>query len=125
MSAGVRIMKASSQVCSKGFVSSFFLLIFLYLSSLSAFAVSNEICFMKTMMNMQTDAAYFAREASEISRIKCMLLSQEEEEAGSGEINIEIGGELPETITVFYDPQTRRIIDYSAVRYAAEVFDNS
>lgn len=120
-------MKKSCANSHKGFVSLYFLGILLYLSALSAVIVENDISRMQTMENMLEDAECFDQERKTIQKFKCLLQQssledREQDQQSEFEIDgstayIDIGGNYPELLTIYFDAETKHIIDYESIRY--------
>ena len=107
-------MKGCLRKNREGFISSYFFVIFLFVITFAAAALQSESDSLKTMINLKKEAEYFAQEAEIISSLKCSLNNMDPADAG-GILTVEAES-LPETITVYYDPQTKRIIDFSCSR---------
>ncbi len=115
-------MKRYSAHCSDGFVSTWFLICFLCISELCAVSILIQKFSMMTVLNLRTDTAYFVQEASAIAALKCELENREEEEEVQAIRTIVFEGSLPETITVYLDPVSGRIINCVFERNTNDVY---
>ena len=107
---------------NSGFISTYFLSIFMYVSLLSSLIVINLSDRSKTMINLSTYSEYFIVEAQVIEELKCMLLKEEElpyERIGNT-IYIAITDPIREDLIVTIDPITNHVMDYSVTRYEVE-----
>jgi hypothetical protein len=112
----------------KGFVSLYFLGFLLYITSISTAVAANDCCRIRTISNLKTDAACFAQESEAIAQFKCDLTNgmfddQKEERSSSGaEIQnetayIELDGDYPEMMIIYFERESRQVIDYESIRY--------
>lgn len=113
-------MKKSYANNRKGFVSMYFLSFLLYITAVAGAAIQNDISRTKAMSNLLEDEVYFLQERDVVLQFKCNLQNEqiEEEEIGKeGVKKIEIGGEYPELMILYYDCSLHQVIDYECVRY--------
>ena len=89
-------MKGSSH-CSKGFVSAWFLMILLYVCTLTMICSINLSNTMRTMENMEAYNNAFSRHALVIADIRCRL-TQQKDEYGN-----------PDFSPYAYNPETRTV----------------
>ena len=109
------VMRGSWRKNREGFISSYFFVIFLFVITFTAAALQSETDSLKTMVNLEKEGEFFVREAKIISGLKCSIASKEPDPDENGILTVE-ADDVPETITVYYDPQTLRIIDYTCSR---------
>ena len=109
------VMNGSLRKNKNGFISSYFFVIFLFVITFSAAALQSETDSLKTMVNLEQESVFFVQEAKIISGIKCSLADMDTAVNENGILTVEAEG-VSDMITVYYDPQTRRIIDYSCSR---------
>ena len=114
----------------KGFISSFFLMVFMYVCAwVSAIAV---ICSyqLSAAENMADDKKYAAQENAVLSHIKCMIISNTAEDGiyTSGnvtytltieedEIYAEVLSGLPQDITIAYSKEKKLVYEHETVRF--------
>ena len=110
----------------KGFVSTYFLLIFLYIVSICSLTALNDMDSIRTMMNQRTASAHFSAELQVITELKCLLLSDGDlsgeyatsqgipfrVETEGDVLHVYVQGEYPSQIAVYLDHETRQIMDY-------------
>ena len=114
---------------NKGCVSLYFLGILLYICAISTVVVENDCHRMKTLMNLKEDAQCFAQEREVILRMKCVLSQKKEDipldamspyrmEVDQDRVYVDVDGDYPEMITIIFDTDTKKIIDYESIRYS-------
>lgn len=106
-----------------GFVSTYFLCMLLYITSVIVLVMSNITYRMQTCMNMEKALERQAQDIHVIEDVKCHLLNDQLEN-GSYEVNgISYEAEKNDTIiyitkdheqiVITYDPDTKKILDYT------------
>lgn len=110
----------------KGFISTYFLAILLYVSSLITIVTLIEREDIQTFMNMKEANTYLQEEITILNDIKCKLLNDALEDTYYSIGEVEYSCSIEETIVyidtdkeqmiVSYDPTTKRILDYETIR---------
>ena len=131
---GKHITQPSRQ-SRKGFISAWFLSVFLSLCMYSAVLAENVRNRSISIMNLQREQEYFMAEYPRVREIMCRL-QQERTDAGTEEegeldeaerrteiepvITVEIDAPYPETLLLEVDPETRKVTDCTALRREPE-----
>lgn len=127
-------MNGSLPRSEKGFASTYFLIILLYVSAFTASLMITDRRYAGTMMNLETVNRYLVMENKVIQDIRCHAgeeyIPGEYETDGisytldvSGDLLlVSVGGTYPEELVIVFDPETGRLTDYEAVR-SVEVSD--
>lgn len=123
--------------CRKGFVSAYFLAIFLFLSLYTAVLADNVRSRAETIINLRREQEYFTEEYPAIREVMCQLQkekqaedeAEETEDAEESEdaqpagyemkgntILLDISGMYPEQVLITVDQETMKVIDYLPVR---------
>lgn len=114
----------------KGFVSSFFLILFMYVSMMVTVTALNDLDRMKSMLNLQESNAYLMQETAVLRDVKCMMKSgvmESGQYTADGDISysltveesdlvIIISGDREEILKVRYDPQQSMLVRYNVQR---------
>ena len=113
----------------KGFISSMFLVVFMYICTWTAAIAVCCSYQLSAAMNMSQDKKYSAQENAVLSHIKCMLIGNSLEEGiyESGniaysltivenELHAEILSGLPQDIVIEYSNEKKQIYEYETVR---------
>lgn len=112
----IKNMKFSC-VNNKGFISAYFLVIFLYVITMITILSINLNYQAKTVENLQTIYAFEQEELTAISRLKkelCMDIDLNEKYQVKDEfIHIQLASEI---LIVEYDPEKKVILDYEVIR---------
>ena len=125
---------------NKGFISAYFLAVFLFLSLYAAIAADNVRNRSLTVLNLKREQEYYMAEFPRIREVMCRLQEEknrqdtaaEENEEGDedtiGEqseetpltegntIILTVSGPLMEEVMLSIDPQTGKVIDYTPLR---------
>lgn len=122
-------MKKSSASCRKGFVSTYFLSVLLYFTTLLSILTVNDQRRLKTVMNMKENDAYFIQEAAVVADIRCRLLNERLTEGAfsangyaydldlqENRIYAEIHSDHPETLDIVCDLKEKELLDLNCVR---------
>jgi hypothetical protein len=121
----IRSMNVSCVRKNRGFVSLYFLGFLLYISGVSAAVMQNDISRMKTIENLMKDTFYYQQEKEVMDQFKCSLacssedsrILEEQYEIHGSMAYIEIEGEYPELLTIYFVRETKHVIDYESIRY--------
>ena len=118
----------------KGFASTFFLVIFMYVSMFTALISLNDADSIRTLINLEENQKYFIQEMQIIKDFECMLKNNSacsgEYYAGNipytadvfeDEAYLTSGSVLQEVITVNIDAEKKKITEYSVVRSAGKI----
>ena len=124
-----------SPQCHSGFVSAYFLSVFLYLSLYCGVLAVNLKNRSEVMLNLKQEQEYFLEESPAVRQLMCDLAKQkaaedeakedEEEESDSLLTGYEISGNTvllsaagpyPVQILAVYDPETYRIVEIQSLR---------
>ena len=112
----IKNMKYTS-VNNKGFISAYFLVIFLYVITMITVLSTNLNYQAKTLENLQTIYAYEQEELTAIARLKkelCTNIDLEEKYQIKNQlIYIQLSSEI---LIVEFDPEKKVILDYEVIR---------
>ena len=115
----LEIIKNMKYTCvnNKGFISAYFLVIFLYVITMITVLSINLNYQAKTLENLQTIYAYEQEELTAIARLKkelCTAINLEEKYQIKNQlIYIQL---LSEILIVEFDPEKKVILDYEVIR---------
>lgn len=119
-------MKQVSYLSKKGFVSTYFLAILLYVTSLITIITLIERENIQTIMNMKEANVYLKEEITILNDVKCKLLNDTLEDTYYSINDIDYSCYIEETliyittdseeIVISYDPTSKKILDYETVR---------
>jgi hypothetical protein len=115
-------MKKFSQKNIKGFVSLYFLGFLLYISVLCTVILENDCHRLRVINNMKEDTVYFQQEKQVLDAFRLFLTRDPDEQDPSFEIHdgtayYTVEGEYPELVIIYFDPQTKEILDFDAEKY--------
>ena len=115
----LEIIKNMKYTCvnNKGFISAYFLVIFLYVITMVTVLSTNLNYQAKTLENLQTIYAYEQEELTAIARLKKELCTdidlEEKYQIKNQLIYIQLSSEV---IIVEFDPEKKVILDYEVIR---------
>jgi len=115
----LEIIKNMKYTCvnNKGFISAYFLVIFLYVITMITVLSTNLNYQAKTLENLQTIYAYEQEELTAIARLKKELCTdidlKEKYQIKNQLIYIQLSNEI---LIVEFDPEKKVILDYEVIR---------
>ena len=120
----------------KGFISNYYLFIFLLLITLITCFLTNYVVQLKTIHNLEISNAYFMDEYIVIDDIKTRLLDEELEndtyviqdisyavEVDESIIYVDIYGKYNESLVIYYDNLTNKLLDYDSMRQIDDIYE--
>lgn len=119
-------MRQLSYLSKNGFISTYFLAILLYVTSLITIITLIERENIQTIMNIKDANVYLKEEITILNDVKCKLLNDALEDIYYSINGIDYSCSIEETliyittdseeIIISYDPTSKKVLDYETVR---------